>query len=63
MDPKITRLDIINSIKEAQMEMESAQNKLNNATTESEIDIAIYYMIAAEKKVDMLYKTAKESLG
>lgn len=50
----------MNSIKEAKSEMESAKNRLDNATTEMEIDIAIYSMIAAEKKINMLYKTAKE---
>lgn len=43
--------------------MELAKNRLDHAATEMEIDIAIYSMIAAEKKIDMLFKMAKESLG
>jgi len=58
--PSITSLDILKSIEEVQKEMESARNKLDYASTENEIDIAIYSMMAAEKKMDMLYKKAKE---
>ncbi|AOY77223.1 hypothetical protein [Clostridium formicaceticum] len=59
----IIRKDIADSIEEAKSEMELAKNRLDHAATEMEIDIAIYSMIAAEKKIDMLFKMAKESLG
>lgn len=63
METNITTEDILHYIEEARNEMESAINRFNNATTEPEIDIAIYSMIAAEKKINMLYKAAKEIIG
>lgn len=63
MKLNITRSNIAKSIKDAQQEMESAKNRLDHAETETEIDIAIYSMIAAEKKINMLYKAAKENVS
>ncbi|ABR48757.1 hypothetical protein Amet_2605 [Alkaliphilus metalliredigens QYMF] len=63
MIASITRKDITDSIEEAKAEMELAKNRMDHAATEREIDIAIHAMIAAEKKMDMLFKVAKGCLG
>ncbi|WP_427340627.1 hypothetical protein [Caloranaerobacter sp. DY30410] len=46
-------------IRQAQLELKCAENRFNNATTEDEIDIAIFDMKAAEMRLNNLLKLAK----
>lgn len=56
----ISKMDIHKSIKNAKTEHEVAKNRLDFAETEREIDMAIYSMYAAEKKLNTLFSMAKE---
>ena len=52
-------MNLQDCIRQARLQLEIAENKFNNATTEEEIDIAIIDMKAAEMRLNNLLKLAK----
>lgn len=53
-------MDLLKSIRQAEIQLEVAENRFNYAKDPEDIDIAIIDMLSAEKKLNRLRKLAKK---